>query len=1064
MKTTNAYGQYIVLKIPTGGYVSAQDTGIIVDGKHPFSIETWIYLNGMGNDISLLKKQDVFNIGVSHGKLFFQYGNVEIYQLSSQVKISSGMWHHIAVTYDKSSLFFYINGEIVGKVATSISITENKFANLIGSNLDGYIRYLKTYDSCLDSDDVKDSMFFSSPKETSPCAHFDFATNPPIDRCHPSSTLELSNGCYSCLCEPSLFLQSTAYAQPSLSEHINPGGRQIDSYTIQVSVFITGNQSRQTIFVNGNHDLDAGIAMYLRYESEQKGYRLCSLRGADTNRENKLFSTAIIPTDEWVNLAVSYDGQSSRIYINGELDAQEDNVGPIILPMTKGNILIGGMLEGDMPIGLNTMQGYIRRVDIWSRALDKDEIKLFADDCPDIDAEGLVDYFDFTNEPFRSARLDIPVSLNDLACFQERISIVSEHISEPLFARYKTVKANPIMVLHEREKLDIMSLEKQVLSLCSLEKIGTIENISRIVGRDVSEIEMKRMATILERLNENKRDILLAVTHHLEGTDFVLVAHYSSGSEAIARCRIDEIDDCTLRIIELIFIIIGGAISALFGIKTTLSQKAIEFIRLEILTLPAISAIISKGMTLTSSDVYDCVHTLHTHGKLKALLRLIVDLGFWSLVRFLAKVVLTFMGIGWADTIASLVSTAVTFTLRFVEYVKSCVPPPSVTLESISFNHDKTRCDISALNLRQNNQNVISCPEWENGGRVNKPVAYAVNRMNNVVIKAQFRMSYISPLSISVRAIAAAGNPLGDLSTETVILFPGLSRELSFTINGVTANLPIGCIQNLQWNWEYQDPASGNWNRITASSHKVYFLLDVPSIPWDQNAQDSSRWPWSDFLDVSSNWLPANGVLRNANLASLFTSGINHSGMKYSGMPQYLCSDGSFFLNDFLINYNRNPQQTFIECSECASLVKLSTSIWGFGNISMVYFNNNINGCSCVNTSYLQGIGSQQWETHQWRYHAIAKEGSSSVNPNDSVYDACIHLDISTDPWDILPYPVYDPVIPGGDHAMVLGQLTQTTMTVPYTTNNEYFNRLFDYQSTNRTPLTINSFAITNIL
>ncbi len=1060
MKTSSSYGQYIALKIPTDGCVSVQEAGMVMDGKHMFSIEAWIRLNGMGEGISILKKDGVFNFGVSHGKLYFRFGDLDVFQTSSKIKVNSEMWHHIAVTYDKSCLFFYVNGECAGKIAVVLSVSDTPSSYEIGFNLDGYIRFLKVYDSCLNDGDVKDAMFTSAT--ISPCAYFDFSCNPPVDRCRPSQRLDLMGGCRVCLLEPSLYLQSTAYAEPSLSEFINPGGKQIDAYTIQTSIFVTGNQSRQTIFVNGVHDMNAGMALYLRYEAEQKGYRLCSLRGADTNAENKLFSSSVIPTDEWVNVAARYDGQSSRIYINGILDAQEDNVGPILLPMTQGHLLVGGMLESGKTIGLNTMQGYIQRIDIWERALSADEIAEYADNPPFIDSEGLTDSFDFTSEPFRSTKLDIPISMNDLARFKERVTAVPENISEPIFFHREAIKANPELVSREREKLDIASLEKQVESLCTPEKLGSIENISRIIGRNVSDSDMAQMKDVLTRINEGKQDGLLAVTHYMEGVDYVIVAHYRSGSEAIARCRVDEIDDCVLRLIELLFILIGGAVSALFGIKTKLPQKAIDFIRLEILSLASVKAIISKGETLEGSDVYDLLHTLYVNGKLKPLLRLIVDLGFWSLIRFLAKAVLTFMGVGWADTIATLVATAVTFTLKFIDYVKHCIPLPSVTLESITFNHDTTRNDISALNIRKNRNTSVSRPEWMNAGNINEPVAYAIHRMNTVQgvqIKARFRMSFISPLTIRLRANAGVGNPLGDMGEIAVILFPGISREVSFYINPANiGNLAIGRIPDLEWYWDYKDPISGVWKNIEVTSHDVYFLKDIPTHPWNQNSLENPLWPWSDFLEISSQWLPAIGVAQNATLAPFFTEGINACGMQYSGWRFYF--DADFNLTSFINDYIRNHNRKMIECSECAALMKLSCSLWGGEDLSVICFFNN----SGVVTSVLQAIGSLQWKKYDWNYHVIATDGNVPTNQGDNVYDCCLHLDASNDPWSaaiahipVLPGVVTPPLIA----PMTLGPFTQPTINPPYNVITHYLDRLFD--RSNRSEITFNLWSLNDI-
>lgn len=1060
MNAAISYGQYLALKIPTDGYVSVAETGLIVDGKHAFSIETWIYLNGMGGGISLLKKDGVFNFGISHGRLHFTFGDLDICQSSRTQKVGSEMWHHLVVTYDGAFLFLYIDGECVGKAAVMPSAIDTPSECQIGTNLDGFIRFLKVYDRSIDNYEVRESMYATT--DASPCYYFDFTCNPPVDHCHPSGRIDLIGRCRMCLLEPSLCLQSTAYAEPTSSESINPGGKQIDAYTIQASILVTGNQSRQTIFVNGVHDIDAGIALYLRYESEQKGYRLCSLRGSDTNAYNKLFSNKLIPTDEWVNIAVSYDGQSSRIYINGALDAKADNVGPILLPMQQGQLLIGGMLESGKTIGYNTMQGYIRRIDIWERALSEKEIVSGASAPPSVDAEGLADSFDFTTMPFRSSKLDIPISMNDMARFNERVTTVEGNLSEPAHIRRVHIRCNPELLAKERARLDIEALEKKVVSLCTAERMDVSGSMSRILGRDCDRDEMDRAKEILSRTGEGKRDRLLAVTHYMESTDYVIVAHYAYGSEVIDRCRVDEIDDCLLRLVELLLLLIGGIISALFGIKIKSSPKAVNFICSEILSLAAIKAILAKGEAISGSDVYEFTHTLYVNGKLKPLLRIIVDLGFWNLIRFLAKAVLTFMGLGTVDTIANLTATAVTFSIGFGEYVRFCIAPPVVTLESITFNHDLTRSDNSALNLRKDHNSVVSRPEWRNGRVLNEPVAYAIAQMNAVRLKARFRMSFICPYTLQLRARADVGNPLGDTNTVSCRFFPLVSREVTFTlVNLNAANLSIEYISDLRWIWEYVDPTTGAWQTIQTTGHEVYLLNDVPTQPWNQNARNPGGWPRCDILSVSRDWLPQNGVPRNTNLAPFFVEGINACGMTYDGHPHYLSGQElncRFNFTAFIANYSSNRNRTFVECSECAALVKFSTSLWGSTVLDVVMFWTDVR----VHTSFLQAIGRQDWGTHNWAYHVIASDHLFTAIPTDNIYDCCIHMDNSNDPWHVT-VPV--PILPGSNaNPMQLGTLTLPQISPPNPTITGYLDRLFDNNSANRAPLKYKLFSYDAIL
>jgi Concanavalin A-like lectin/glucanases superfamily len=70
----------------------------------------------------------------------------------------------------------------------------------------------------------------------------------------------------------------------------------------------------------------------------------------------------------WNHLAVTYDGEALRIYVNGELAAVRDRTG--LLPLAAGPLLIGG----DRRRG-HAFRGAIDDVRVYGRALDADEIR-----------------------------------------------------------------------------------------------------------------------------------------------------------------------------------------------------------------------------------------------------------------------------------------------------------------------------------------------------------------------------------------------------------------------------------------------------------------------------------------------------------------------------------------------------------------------------------------------------------------------------------------------------------------------------------------------------------------
>ncbi|MEG0691820.1 MAG: LamG domain-containing protein [Oscillospiraceae bacterium] len=737
MNETLTNNSYYSLSIPTDGYASIQDLGIKLDGSNEFCIEAWVLLNGMGIDISIVKRNEVFTFGISHGKLYLMIGQDIIFS-DGETHVTSRKWHHVAVYYDLFTLKFYVNGIPDGNTSIQLTTQDKGTTYLLGENLDGRIRSLRIYNRAIDLDTLLSEMY--TPTDiTELCTDFDFSSNPPVNHKNPNQEIELNGRARITEAVPALYLEGTAYAQPTLCKNINPGGKQIDPYTLQIFFYISKNQFHQTIFVNGSHDSDAGIALYLRYSSEEKSYRLCCLRGTDTKQENKLFSQTLIHSNTWNNVAITYDGQTTILYINGEKDVTDEKASPILTRMNEGNVLIGGMLESGKPTGTNTFQGYIQRIDIWDKALTADEISNYSKDVPKSASDGLVECFDFTNEPFRGYKTDVPIAVCDGAQFKELITDAPQNVKEynPV---QTSINVNYKLPIQARENFDISFHHSQIHERFNMEAVG-VNELFAVLEKDVEneDIELLRRRG---QLMSSRKDFLLGVTHHQEGMDYILIAHYYSESIPICRCSVVDIDDCLLRIIELIYLLIGGAITAIFGIKTRLTPEAINFIRMYILSIPAINVLIAKGTEMKATDVYQLGHILYTEGVLKALVRTMVSLGFWLLMRLLSKLVLTFLGVGWVDTIAALVATAITFTIKIVDYITHCLPLPAIAIEEIWFDHPDGINDSHSLHIRKNKGLQIQYPEWTS--LRSEPVAYALTQINNRTIKAKF-VIYMMP-------------------------------------------------------------------------------------------------------------------------------------------------------------------------------------------------------------------------------------------------------------------------------------------------------------------------------
>jgi hypothetical protein len=88
---------------------------------------------------------------------------------------------------------------------------------------------------------------------------------------------------------------------------------------------------------------------------------------------NEVKSTSLIPLDEWVHLAGTFDGDSLRIYINGIKDVvNSGSIGnPAVFSLGNWPLIIAGTWNDS----ISSFDGYIDDLSVWVKALSENEIK-----------------------------------------------------------------------------------------------------------------------------------------------------------------------------------------------------------------------------------------------------------------------------------------------------------------------------------------------------------------------------------------------------------------------------------------------------------------------------------------------------------------------------------------------------------------------------------------------------------------------------------------------------------------------------------------------------------------
>lgn len=990
--------------------------GALFTGARAVSVDAWIRFNGLPANVVAIGQQGVFTFGSQGASIYFQFAGMPmILSDPGQPGLEDDSWHHLCATFDGAMVRLYLDGQFNSGQSCMGQVAAGTSPVVIGQGLQGLVRRVRVFNTVLSANAVLDGMY-GLPPAGSVAVDLDFTVNPAVDRGPSAFPITIQNNATAIRVSPAVSLGTVGFIRPMGERSTNPGGAQVDPYTVQTWVFIaSASNPIQAIFVNSDLDLDTGMALYVQIDPTVSKFRLVSQRGSDLGSGQTLSSSGTIPIGVWTNVATTFDGTTLSLYLDGVLDSTKA-CPPIPLYSQFSDLVIGAGIVDRIASATMTLQGYMREVDVWSTALGVADIQANMAAPPDTAAAGLSAAYVFTNNPARDQVKGHPIGLAEGAVLSGQLgqappTALAAPAAEE--APLPEMGLDPALMARIRSELDFRAFHDANSDAFDAAEASDVALFTDTGHRALIASAWQETR---RKLVEDPTSLRLIFTRHRIDGDHVLIAHRPAGSYVACRVSADTIDDCTMWRISLIFIIVAGVIDVFTGVSATLGDKAIALIR-RALANPRILALLAMGQLMTAGALFTILREVYDVGLLRPIILAVIEVGFWTLIRIVANLLLIAVGTGAAAarTIASLVATAATFIFTYSQKPASCDPLPRVSLASIAFDYDPTNAAVEALTIRRNFANDVAVPEWVPGRALpaDAPCCYAIASVSGATPTIKIMLNIPQATTHAVRIQAIGGGILGAIDPVAAI-FTGTVAALILPLSH--HGLAGGGVQrqDVTWTWQYQIDG-GAWTTCATTQHRVYVVLAIPAQPWQQGGlRSNQQLPWTDVLDYSCTWaagattidLALQKITTSVNSAINLTYDLSQGASFYTrhvaGVSTFLCTEFVSFLT------TGGGRGRIVNCTDCATIVTSFANIVGASVFASIMQDPHDNGFAC---NQILAIGNTTWAVPfgtGFSYHEVPWTGTGTYP--DMMYDACLQYDAGPDPWGSGPHTAGLPV------------------------------------------------------
>ena len=674
------------LQLSNNSYVDC-GTSVILSNLSSFTLEAWInpatasgFQSVVGNVDNAVGGQ--YQLFLSDGYVC-AYVGIAPYLIQSPQPITTNEWHHLASTFDSSTLTLtlYVDGNEVAQNIFKGSLPQNGVNVLIGAVMQlsnpiwffqGQIGRVMIWNSVRDAEDIlNDSVqvnIYKATENLDLIFYSDFSVMPTVDGSGNNIPLLYKNNAQYSFNVPSVVLGSSGYVNcGSYPEYSIPGNLP---YTIEGWFFPTASSGGTLI----SYGLDGAWEYRVSYQNNQ----VIGQRNSDALQI--ISNNSVIP-NSYYHFALTYDSavKALSLYINGNLQCVDYFPSPVTA-VPNGTVLVGAQ-SNNAGSPTNFFNGAIQNVRIWNVCLEQSEVfQWMYNDV--VNDNRLISNYDFTVNP--------PIDTTDTSTLTlvggavQTLQQVSIPTSDPIAQLGLPQSINAIYLNQNVEAPLPPPPSTQFASQPKLwsndHKKESWSHFIEFMGIAKDEHKKKKFKEQFDTSYEKARETMEAnpnlskVFTRTDANGLTRIVHHGlKGDTLVYEGAIGAESDCTLWWIQFIFQITVGFFQALGLLPTTgnIATRIYNLVRANQAVMNAITSLTGKVITATSA--IGIMGVIYNQGLAWTIIKFVLtSAGWYALFWILRKVIAIVTGLEAAALLAGFIVWASQLTILSLKYNTTC--------------------------------------------------------------------------------------------------------------------------------------------------------------------------------------------------------------------------------------------------------------------------------------------------------------------------------------------------------------------------------------------------------